>query len=52
MTPDPLACPGQAVRPEPLYTKARVKLNDLMNAHPNTAAATEAQTLLNEIGPE
>ena len=34
------------------YTKARVKLKDLINAHPDTAAATEAQTLLNEIGPE
>ena len=35
-----------------LYTNARVNLKDLINAHPDTAAASEAQTLLNEIGPE
>src|SRR5436190_10515369 len=34
-----------------LYTKARVKLKELINAHPDTAAAREAERLLNEIGP-
>jgi hypothetical protein len=29
-----------------------VKLKDLIDAHPNNAAAREAQRLLNEIGPE